>query len=175
MIIASNNVWNNDYNTAEWASRGEDCSPEVRVKGLLKAYKKIMPDILGFQEMSCKMQNLLMNEMSDFELLDGSHATYSIINGGFTPLVYRSDKLNLLEYGNDCFSETIPELEGTFNDGHSKGYSFGVFEEEVLPDGINEVKGAYPTPFGVISIEHKRVGGKIVSKINAPKEVEIIR
>lgn len=45
----------------------------------------------------------------------------------------------------------------------------------VLPDGINEVKGAYPTPFGVISIEHKRVGGKIVSKINAPKEVEIVK
>lgn len=44
-----------------------------------------------------------------------------------------------------------------------------------LPDGINEVKGAYPTPFGVVYIEHKRVSGKIISKINAPKEVEIVK
>ena len=44
----------------------------------------------------------------------------------------------------------------------------------VLPDGINEVKGAYPTPFGLIVIKHTRIGGEIVSKINAPKEIEII-
>lgn len=44
-----------------------------------------------------------------------------------------------------------------------------------LPDGINEGKGAYPTPFGVIFIEHKRVSGKIIGKINAPKEVEIVK
>ena len=44
-----------------------------------------------------------------------------------------------------------------------------------LPDGINEVKGAYPTPFGVVFIEHKRVSGKIISKVNEPKEVEIVK
>lgn len=44
-----------------------------------------------------------------------------------------------------------------------------------LPDGINEVKDAYPAPFGVIFIEHKRVSGKIIGKVNAPKEVEIVK
>jgi len=38
------------------------------------------------------------------------------------------------------------------------------------------VKGTYPTPYGVIKIYHKKLpNGKIVSEINAPKEVKIIK
>ena len=44
-----------------------------------------------------------------------------------------------------------------------------------LPDGINKVRGAYPTPYGVIAINLERINGKVVSKIAAPKEVEIIK
>ena len=36
-------------------------------------------------------------------------------------------------------------------------------------------KGTYPTPYGVIEIEHKVVDGKVESVINAPDEVEIVR
>ncbi len=42
-----------------------------------------------------------------------------------------------------------------------------------LPVGVNEVNGTYPTPYGQIVIEHKRQNGRIVSKISAPKEIEI--
>lgn len=35
-------------------------------------------------------------------------------------------------------------------------------------------KGSFPTPYGNITVEHQNVGGKIVSKISAPKEIEII-
>lgn len=35
-------------------------------------------------------------------------------------------------------------------------------------------KGTYPTPYGVIEIEHKVIDGKVESVINAPDEVEIV-
>lgn len=44
-----------------------------------------------------------------------------------------------------------------------------------LPNGINSVKGAYPTPYGIIEIEHKRVGNKVESTVTAPAEVKIIK
>lgn len=39
---------------------------------------------------------------------------------------------------------------------------------------LNFVRGKYPTPFGEIEIEHRREGGKIITAVKAPKEVEII-
>ena len=36
-------------------------------------------------------------------------------------------------------------------------------------------KGTYPTPYGVVSVEHKKENGKIVTKVDAPKEIEILR
>ena len=36
------------------------------------------------------------------------------------------------------------------------------------------VKGTYPTPYGVIKIEHCMVDGKIQSKVTAPEGVEIV-
>lgn len=44
-----------------------------------------------------------------------------------------------------------------------------------LPCGINKVEGAYPTPYGIIKIKAERVDGKVVSKIDAPSEVEIVK
>lgn len=34
-------------------------------------------------------------------------------------------------------------------------------------------KGTYPTPHGVVEIEHKVVNGKIETKVNAPEGVTI--
>ena len=36
------------------------------------------------------------------------------------------------------------------------------------------VKGTYPTPYGVIEVEHKNVDGKVVSTVKAPNGVEIV-
>jgi hypothetical protein len=52
--------------------------------------------------------------------------------------------------------------------------------KEVLIDphlgDLQWVKGTYPTPYGIIKIEHhKNAEGKIISEISAPKEVKIIR
>lgn len=36
------------------------------------------------------------------------------------------------------------------------------------------VKGTYPTPYGVIEVEHKNVDGKVVSTVKAPNGVEVV-
>lgn len=47
---------------------------------------------------------------------------------------------------------------------------------EIIPNlaGLSFAKGKYPTPYGIIEIEHKKVGDKVVSKIIAPKKIKII-
>ena len=41
--------------------------------------------------------------------------------------------------------------------------------------GLSWAKGTYPTPYGNVEIEHKLgADGKVITKFNAPKEVEII-
>jgi len=37
------------------------------------------------------------------------------------------------------------------------------------------IEGAFPTPYGVVKISHKKENGKIISDIQAPKEVKIIK
>jgi len=40
---------------------------------------------------------------------------------------------------------------------------------------LNWVKGTYPTPYGVISIEHRAENGTIKTTVTAPAEVEIVK
>ena len=48
---------------------------------------------------------------------------------------------------------------------------------EIKPNlcGLNWVKGTYPTPYGVVKIEHKIEKGKIKTYIFAPKKVKIVQ
>ena len=41
--------------------------------------------------------------------------------------------------------------------------------------GLEWVKGTYPTPYGVIEVEHKNIDGKVVSTVKAPNGVEVIQ
>ena len=128
MIILSNNQWKCDCNLPKWEAKGEDCSAECRVKGLLRAYREIQPDVLALQEVSLLMARLLMEELSETTLPDGSVARYEYISGGDTPIVFRRDKLLLMESGFYRYPETIPGLEGSFNNAETKSYCWGVFE-----------------------------------------------
>lgn len=128
MLILSNNQWKCDDNCPAWAQKGEDCSAETRVKGLVRAYQQIAPDVLGIQEASVRMNTLLMEQMSRFEK-DGQTLRYELITGGDTPLLYRQDKLLLIESGFFRYSEEVPGLEGSFNNHETKSYAFGVFKE----------------------------------------------
>ena len=44
MILMSNNQWKCDENNDIWRAMGEDCSAEARVKGLVRAYRRILPE-----------------------------------------------------------------------------------------------------------------------------------
>ncbi len=120
MIIMSSNQWKCDHNVPDWAARGEDCSAECRVNGLVHAYQSVNPDVLGIQEASVRMMQLLVQRMPDYEL----------ITGGDTPILYRPDRLSLIESGFFRYSESIPEFEGSFNNSGTKSYAFAVFEEK---------------------------------------------
>ena len=40
--------------------------------------------------------------------------------------------------------------------------------------GLDYVRGKYPTPYGAVTVEHKKdESGKIVTSVDAPKEIEI--
>ncbi|MBE6607152.1 MAG: hypothetical protein E7633_01155 [Ruminococcaceae bacterium] len=129
MILMSNNQWKCDYNNEMWRSIGEDCSAEGRVGGLVRAYLEIMPDVIGLQEVSVHMADLMMEKMKRVELPDGTVARYEYISGGDTPIVYRSDKLLLIESGFFRYSEDVPGYEGKFNNFETKSYAYGVFKD----------------------------------------------
>ena len=127
MIIMSNNQWKCDSNQPAWAARGEDCSAERRVEGLARAYQQVAPDVLGIQEASVRMNELLMRRMTSFSH-EGAPVHYELITGGDTPLLYRDDRLLLVESGFFRYSERVPGCEGSFNNGGTKSYAYGVFQ-----------------------------------------------
>lgn len=129
MILMSNNQWKYDKNNDVWAAMGEDCSAKGRVGGLVRAYLEVMPDVLGLQEVSIHMADLMMDSLDTVKLADGSVANYEYISGGDTPIVYRRDKLLLLESGFFRYTEEIPGMEGSFNNHETKSYCYGVFED----------------------------------------------
>ena len=127
----SNNQWKCDENLPAWEKAGLDCSAEARAAGLVRAYKAIMPDILGLQEVSTRMASLIMQELGKVTLPDGSTAVYEYVSGGDTPIIYRCDKYMLIESGFLRYPEAIPGLEGSFNNNETKSYTWGVFEDRV--------------------------------------------
>ena len=119
--LMTHNVWWADENQPAWAEKGEDCSAAVRVKGLVRVYRETEPDVIGGQEVSALMADLLKEELS------AAGKNYTLIWGRCTPILYRSDKLELLESEFGTYPEKIPGFDGTFNDARSKSWNLGVF------------------------------------------------
>ena len=119
--LMTHNVWWADENKPAWAEKGEDCSAAVRVKGLVRVYRETEPDVIGGQEVSALMADLLKEELS------ASGKNYTLIWGRCTPILYRSDKLELVESEFGTYPEKIPGFDGTFNDARSKSWNLGVF------------------------------------------------
>ena len=129
MLLMSNNQWKCDKNQDAWIAIGEDCSAEGRVDGLVRSYLDVMPDVIGLQEVSLHMADLMMEKMRAVTLPDGNVAKYEYISGGDTPIVYRRDKLLLVESGFFRYSEDVPGYEGKFNNSETKSYAYGVFKD----------------------------------------------
>ena len=119
--LMAHNVWNKDFNSPEWKDKGEDCSAPARVWGHLRVYREIMPDIIGGQEVSALMADLLKQGFED------ENKNYALIWGRFTPIIYRADKFELLDSAFGTYPEKMENFEGCFNDSKSKSWNLGVF------------------------------------------------
>ena len=119
--LMTHNVWNRDINAPKWEEKGDDCSAGGRVGGLLRVYREKMPDVIGGQEVTPLMMDLLKEGFKK-ETVD-----YTLIWGRYTPILYRADKLELIDSEFGTYPECIPEFEGSFNDSRSKSFNIGVF------------------------------------------------
>ena len=91
------------------------------------------------------------------------------------------------DYGKFCYLNFRHSLSHGWASGPAPFMSSHILGIEVVEPGCKKVKitphlgdlkwakGTYPTPMGVISVEHRMENGKIVSKIDAPEGVEIIQ
>ena len=122
--LASQNQWNYLENNSTWEAMGLDCSAKVRMRGHGKVLQTLMPDILGGQEVNGEMQRLLMQYCVENGL------PYTMIWGSMTPILYRSDKLELLDSEFLPYPEHMEGWEGIFNDSYSKACNLGVFRRK---------------------------------------------
>ena len=119
--LMTHNVWNNDKNSPQWEQMGEDCSAAARVGALLRVYRELCPDIIGGQEVSALMADLLK------EGFQTEAIKYTLIWGRYTPILYRTDRLELIDSEFGTYPEKIQGFEGSFNDAKSKSWNIGVF------------------------------------------------
>ena len=119
--IMSNNIWKCDKNNAAWEARGADCSAPIRAKGFARMYAETKPDIIGVQECSPLMAECIM------DCINQEGEPYALLWGRDTPIIYRYDKLELLDYGYCNFPENVPGYEGSFNNKKTKSYAMAVF------------------------------------------------
>ena len=119
--IMSNNIWNMDDNCEVWRALGEDCSAEVRMKGIARVYGELRPGVVGLQEASHKMIDCLMTELAAVGL------RYAVQWTRFTSILYRPDLFELLDSEYLLYPVTMEGYEGCFNDGRSKSLNVAVF------------------------------------------------
>ena len=119
--LMTHNIWNRDKNSPAWEEKGFDCSAAVRAPSLLRVWRETQPDVIGCQEASALMADLLKEGMA------GEPVDYTLIWGRFTPILYRADKLELVDSEFFTYPDYIEGFEGKFNDARSKAYNIGVF------------------------------------------------
>ncbi len=122
--LMTHNVWNCDDNCPVWIEKGDDCSAAARVGSLVQVYLDTKPDIIGGQEVSALMADLLK------ETCHAAGLEYTLIWGRFTPILYRADKFELLDSEFVTYPERIEGYDETFNDVKSKALNIGVFREK---------------------------------------------
>lgn len=122
--MMSNNVWNCDTNKPAWEAKGEDCSSAARMKGFVRVYRETSPDIIGGQEFSMKNYDELLRG------LEADGQKYAALWGRSTPIIYRQDKLELIDSDYIPYPNTIDGIEGEFNPTKSKSCCAAVFRDK---------------------------------------------
>ncbi|MBR6727865.1 MAG: hypothetical protein IKM08_06700, partial [Clostridia bacterium] len=119
--LMTNNIWNCDTNKPAWEAQGLDCSAEARMPGIARVYAETRPDVIGLQEASHKMVDVLMHELLKLGL------RYTVVWTRFTSILYRADLLELVDAEYLCYPEAFEGYEGCFNDVRSKSCNIAVF------------------------------------------------
>ena len=119
--LMSQNQWNLTNNRPYWEERGLDCSSQVRMKGHARVLQELMPDIVGGQEVNMQMQLDLKLNCMELGL------PYTILWGNMTPIIYRADRLELLDTEYMLYPVNEEGYDGTFNDSNSKSANLAVF------------------------------------------------
>lgn len=122
--LMSHNQWNYTFNTPAWEEMGLDCSAEVRMRGHVRVFSELLPDIVGGQEINKDMQRYFKFYCMEEGL------PYTQIWGNYTPLIYRADKLELLDTEYLLYPVKVEGYEGEFNDSLSKSLNLGVFRNK---------------------------------------------
>ena len=122
--LMSHNIWNCDHNFPAWQEKGQDCSAQVRMRGMVRVYRETNPDIIGLQEVSLLQADLLLRGLLD----DGQR--YAMLWGKYTPIIYRQDRLELVESDFLLYPEKMEGWEGAFNDAKSKACSVALFRDK---------------------------------------------
>ena len=122
--IMTHNVWKCDENNAEWAAIGADCSAAARAKGMVRVYAETQPDLIGCQEMSAMMADEVLRGLQEKGL------RYSLLWGRDTPIIYRPDRLELLDSDFQLYPAEFPGWEGEFNNEGTKSWCMGVFRDK---------------------------------------------
>ena len=81
---------------------------ESRKDGCVKAIRKYLPDILGLQEATTGQKSFIMKELPKYIMIDGSTKPGTIneeAEAGFNPILFRADRLELLDYGSFWLNE----------------------------------------------------------------------
>ena len=109
-------------------------------------------------------------------------------NAGRIDEIVPEDKVDVhTTYGKHCYKKLRHSLCHGWASGPVPFMTKYILGVEVLEAGCKKIKispelcglewvrGTFPTPYGVVEIEHKRVDGRIESKVNAPTEIEIVK
>jgi hypothetical protein len=120
----SHNVWKCDRNLPAWEAMGEDCSAAARAKGMVRVYTETLPDIIGCQEMSFVMADEIIRGLAE------QGRRYALLWGRDTPILYRQDRLELLDSDFLMYPTEFPGWEGEFNNSGTKSWCIAVFRDK---------------------------------------------
>ena len=119
--LMTHNVWECDDNSPKWKEAGNDCSAETRTQGFLRLYDETCPDVVGFQEMTSRMISYMSQELIN------RNKKYTFIWGGYAPIMYNSEKFELIDSEWELYPEQIEGLGGPFNNDKRKSWIVAVF------------------------------------------------
>ena len=111
LSIMSSNIWGDYF--------GNEIPP--RALQLCSIYHKYLPDILGLQEMTPNFyEDAFLTNLSDLYTLV---PVYPPMQVNYTPLLYKTDRFDLLKFGWEPFADTPDKTKsltwGLFQDRHT--------------------------------------------------------